>query len=127
MYNSRVRSNWLALGLDILQISCKIKVREIERPVRRNKLANIKSQIKRNKQSQAARLRNRVYRGSARTMIRKAQVALKTAGSAETAQVETLAAIKALDKAASKGVIHKNNAARRKARLMAKLNAIEVN
>lgn len=89
-------------------------------------MANIKSQIKRNKQSQAARLRNRVYRGSARTMIRKAQVALKSAETVETAQVETLAAIKALDKAASKGVIHKNNAARRKARLMAKLNAIEV-
>lgn len=89
-------------------------------------MANIKSQIKRNKQSQAARLRNRVYRGSARTMIRKAQVALKTVGSAENAQADTLTAIKALDKAASKGVIHKNNAARRKSRLMAKLNAIEV-
>ena len=114
------------LGLDIWRISCKIKVREIERPVRRNKLANIKSQIKRNKQSQAARLRNRVYRGTARTLVRKAQVAMKAADKVGGAFDETLAAIKALDKAASKGVIHKNNAARRKARLMAKLNAIEV-
>ncbi|MGB4594603.1 MAG: 30S ribosomal protein S20 [Anaerolineaceae bacterium] len=89
-------------------------------------MANIKSQIKRNKQSQAARLRNRVYRGTARTMVRKAQAAVKTAEKVEGAFDETLAAIKALDKAVSKGVIHKNNAARRKARLMAKLNAIEV-
>lgn len=90
-------------------------------------MANIKSQIKRNKQSQAARLRNRVYRGTARTMVRKAQTAMKTAKTVESAYDETLAAIKALDKAASKGVIHKNNASRRKARLMAKLNALNVN
>lgn len=88
-------------------------------------MANIKSQIKRNKQNQAARLRNRVYRGTARTMVRKAQAALKTAETSESAQAEMTAAIKALDKAVSKGVIHKNNAARRKARLMAKANAIE--
>ena len=117
--------HWYAIGLDIWKISSKIKVREIEGPVRRNKLANIKSQIKRNKQSQAARLRNRVYRGTARTMVRKAQVAIKTAEKVVGAYDETIAAIKALDKAAAKGVIHKNNAARRKARLMAKLNAIE--
>lgn len=87
-------------------------------------MANIKSQIKRNKQNQAARLRNRVYRGSARTTIRKALAALK-GEKAETAQADVVTAIKALDKAASKGVIHKNNAARRKSRLMAKLNTLE--
>ena len=84
-------------------------------------MANIKSQIKRNKQNQAARLR---YRGSARTTIRKALAAIKT-GKAETASEDVVTAIKALDKAALKGVIHKNNAARRKSRLMAKLNNLE--
>lgn len=87
-------------------------------------MANIKSQIKRNKQNQAARLRNRVYRGSARTFIRKAQSAIRTENS-ELAETEVLKAIRALDKAASKGVIHKNNAARRKSRLMARFNAIK--
>ena len=87
-------------------------------------MANIKSQIKRNKQNQAARLRNRVYRGSARTFLRKAQSAIRTED-AEKSQVEVQNAIRALDKAAAKGVIHKNNAARRKSRLMARYNSLE--
>ncbi|MBP7213070.1 MAG: 30S ribosomal protein S20 [Anaerolineaceae bacterium] len=86
-------------------------------------MANIKSQIKRNKQNSVARLRNRVYRGSARTYIRKAQVAINGKNT-ELAEAEVQKAIRALDKAAQKGVIHKNNAARRKSRLMARLNAI---
>ncbi len=85
-------------------------------------MANIKSQIKRNKQNQAARQRNRVYRGAARTFVRKAQSSIKS-GSADTAQADVANAIRALDKAAGKGVIHKKNAARRKSRLMARLNA----
>lgn len=89
----------------------------------RKKLANIKSQIKRNKQNQAARLRNRVYRGSARTFLRKAQSAIR-AEDTEKSQAEVLNAIRALDKAAAKGVIHKNNAARRKSRLMARFNSL---
>ena len=87
-------------------------------------MANIKSQIKRNKQSQAARLRNRVYRGSARTFLRKALSAIRTED-AEKSQADVVNAIRALDKAAAKGVIHKNNAARRKSRLMARFNAIK--
>jgi small subunit ribosomal protein S20 len=87
-------------------------------------LANIKSQIKRNKQNQAARLRNRVYRGSARTFLRKALSAIRTEDT-DKSQVEVQNAIRALDKAAAKGVIHKNNAARRKSRLMARYNCIE--
>ena len=87
-------------------------------------MANIKYQIKRNKQNQAARLRNRVYRGSARTFLRKAKSAIR-AEDAEKSQVEVLNAIRALDKAAAKGVIHKNNAARRKSRLMARYNSLE--
>ena len=87
-------------------------------------MANIKSQIKRNKQNQAARLRNRVYRGSARTFLRKALSAIRTEDT-DKSQVEVQNAIRALDKAAAKGVIHKNNAARRKSRLMARYNCIE--
>ncbi len=87
-------------------------------------MANIKSQIKRNKQNQAARLRNRVYRGSARTFLRKALTALRTEDT-EKSQGEVMNAIRALDKAAAKGVIHKNNAARRKSRLMARFNSLE--
>jgi len=87
-------------------------------------LANIKSQIKRNKQNAAARLCNRVYRGSARTFVRKAQSAVRNENT-ELAETEVLKAIRALDKAAAKGVIHKNNAARRKSRLMAHFNSIK--
>ncbi len=87
-------------------------------------MANIKSQIKRNKQNQARRVRNRVYRGSARTYMRKAETAIKT-GDSQASQAEVLQAIKVLDKAVTKGVIHKNNAARRKSRLVKKLNAMQ--
>ena len=87
-------------------------------------MANIKSQIKRNKQNAAARLRNRVYRGSARTYVRKAQAAVRSQDT-EVAEAEVVKAIRALDKAAAKGVIHQNNAARRKSRLMAQLNSIK--
>jgi small subunit ribosomal protein S20 len=83
-------------------------------------LANIKSQIKRDKQNGKQRLRNRVARGTARSFVKKAQTSIKT-GDAVEAKTETMKAIKALDKAAAKGVIHKNNAARRKARLMKQL------
>jgi small subunit ribosomal protein S20 len=82
-------------------------------------LANIKSQIKRNKQNEKRRLRNRNTRGSARTAVNQARAAFE-AGAPET-QEAVLKAISVLDKAAGKGVIHKNNAARRKGRLMKKL------
>jgi small subunit ribosomal protein S20 len=86
-------------------------------------LANIKSAIKRNKQNEKRRLRNRVYRGAARTLVTKANNAIVT-GEAETSKVAVAQAIKALDKAAEQGVIHKNNAARRKSRLMKRLNSL---
>lgn len=87
-------------------------------------MANIKSQIKRNRQNEKQRVRNRVYRGSARTAVRNARLVIET-GETEQAQEAILVAVKALDKAAAKGVIHKNNAARRKSRLMAQLNSME--
>jgi small subunit ribosomal protein S20 len=86
-------------------------------------LANIKSQIKRNRQNEKRRLRNRVFSGRARTFVRKARAEIQT-GDPEEARKATLEAISALDKAAEKGVIHKNNAARRKSRLMKQLAAL---
>jgi small subunit ribosomal protein S20 len=85
-------------------------------------LANIKSAIKRNKQNEKKRVRNRVYRGVARTFVARARVAI-SGKDTEVAKVATLEAIAALDKAAQKGVVHKNNAARRKSRLMKQLAA----
>mgnify|MGYP002680970854 FL=1 len=87
-------------------------------------MANIKSAIKRNKQNEKRRLRNRVYRGSARTFVARARVALARQD-LETMESATMAAVSALDKAAQKGVIHKNNAARRKSRLMKRLAALK--
>ena len=86
---------------------------------RRKTLANIKSQIKRNLQNEKRRLNNRNVRGAARTAVNQARAAF-TAEDPETKEA-VLKAISALDKAAEKGVIHKNNAARRKSRLMKKL------
>jgi len=85
-------------------------------------LANIKSQIKRNRQNEKKRLRNRAFRGSARAAVREARTTID-AGKPDQAAV--LEAISRLDKAAEKGVIHKNNAARRKSRLMKALAAVE--
>ncbi len=80
-------------------------------------MANIKSQIKRNRQNEQRRVRNRVVRGRTRTFVAKARTAVQ-GGDLEAARAATLEAIRELDKAAGKGVIHKNNAARRKSRLM---------
>ena len=87
-------------------------------------MANIKSQIKRNKQNEKRRLRNRVFSGRARTFVKRARLAIE-AGEKESAVAATQVAISALDKAAEKGIIHKNNAARRKSRLMKHLAALQ--
>lgn len=87
-------------------------------------MANIKSAIKRNKQNEKRRVRNRIYRGGARTYVRKARTSLE-GKDLQVAQQDTLEAISALDKAAEKGAIHKNNAARRKSRLMKRLAAMQ--
>lgn len=86
-------------------------------------MANIKSQIKRNRQNEKRRLRNRVFRGWARTAIRDARAAIDSGDA--TSKEAVLAAISRLDKAAEKGVIHRNNAARRKSRLMKALATLE--
>lgn len=87
-------------------------------------MANIKSAIKRNKQNEKRRLRNRYFKGRARAFVKKARVAIEEKG-LEDARQATIQAISALDKAAEKGVLHKNNAARRKSRLMRRLAKLE--
>jgi len=87
-------------------------------------LANTKSAIKRIKQNHKRRLRNRLVTGRARTFVKTAHAAME-AETPEEARTATLAAISALDKAAEKGIIHKNNAARRKGRLMRRLAKME--
>ncbi|MEJ5222930.1 MAG: 30S ribosomal protein S20 [Anaerolineales bacterium] len=87
-------------------------------------MANIKSQIKRNRQNEKRRLRNRIVRGATRSAVREARQALET-GNVEATKAAVIEAISKLDKAAEKGVIHKNNAARRKSRLMKKLAAMQ--
>ena len=86
-------------------------------------MANIKSQIKRNRQNEKRRIRNRVIRGRARTFVAKARTAVES-GNAEIATVAVAEAISSLDRAVQKGIIHKNNAARRKSRLMKHLAAV---
>jgi small subunit ribosomal protein S20 len=87
-------------------------------------LANIKSQIKRNRQNEKRRLRNRYARGITRAALTEAREAIQ-AGDIENSEATVSAALSALDKAAQKGILHKNNAARRKSRLMKKLAALK--
>ena len=87
-------------------------------------MANIKSAIKRNKQNEKRRQRNRIFRGRARTYVKNARDVISSEN-LEEARAATLQAISALDKAAEKGILHKNNAARRKSRLMKQLAALE--
>ncbi|MCC9310908.1 30S ribosomal protein S20 [Kitasatospora sp. RB6PN24] len=76
-------------------------------------MANIKSQIKRNKTNEKARLRNKAVKSELKTALRKAREAA-AAGETEKAAELARVASKKLDKAVSKGVIHKNQAANKK-------------
>ena len=87
-------------------------------------MANIKSAIKRIRSSARKQKRNRVVRGQARSAVKKVRVTLAE-GKRDEAQASLKEAISALDHAAGKGVIHKNNAARRKSRLMKQLNQLQ--
>ena len=82
-------------------------------------MANIKSQIKRNKQNLKAAERNKAVRSELKTRTKNALQAIDTG--ADDAAALTKAAVKRIDTAATKGVIHKNAAARRKSRLMKKV------
>jgi small subunit ribosomal protein S20 len=96
-------------------VRCSQAHRSKVRPV-----ANIKSQIKRNRQNEKRRLRNRSVRSELRTHQKAVEAAAGTDEEAEALR----AAMKKIDKAASKGVLHKNTAARRKSRLVARVQEL---
>jgi small subunit ribosomal protein S20 len=88
------------------------------------KLANTKSAIKRIKQNRKRRLRNRFFTGRARSSVKNARSVMES-GELEGAREATQKALSALDKAAAKGILHKNNVARRKSRLMSRLAKLQ--
>ncbi len=86
-------------------------------------MANIKSQIKRNRQNEVARERNKSVKSALKTSVRKFREAAD-AGNADEAKKLAADAGRALDKAASKGVIHKNQAANRKSSIQKQAAAL---
>ena len=91
--------------------------------VEANFVANIKSQIKRIRTNEAARQRNKAVKSALKTSVRKFREAAD-AGDRDTAQLALLDASRQLDKAASKGVIHKNQAANRKSAMATRAAAL---
>ena len=85
-------------------------------------MANIKSQIKRNRQNEKRRLRNKSVKSSLKTAIRKLHESA-AGGDADTTAALLREASRKLDKAVSKGVIHKNQAANRKSAIAKRLSA----
>ncbi|MDE3229355.1 MAG: 30S ribosomal protein S20 [Chloroflexota bacterium] len=88
-------------------------------------MPNIKSAKKRMRIEEKRRLRNNTVKSTVRTFLTKARGAITASPEAETTEEAIRAAISNLDKAVTKGVLHKNNAARRKARLMARLHTVQ--
>ncbi len=86
-------------------------------------MANIKSQKKRIKTNEKARQRNRAVKAELKTAVRRVREAVE-AGDAAAAQEKGLYACRLLDKAASKGIIHKNQAANRKSGVMNLVNSL---
>ncbi len=84
-------------------------------------MANIKSQIKRNRQNERRRVRNKAVRTSLKTAAKKVRAAA-VAGEGDAATTELRQAIKDIDKAASNGALHRRAAARRKSRLARAVN-----
>ncbi|MDO4242612.1 MAG: 30S ribosomal protein S20 [Actinomyces sp.] len=86
-------------------------------------MANIKSQIKRIKTNEKARLRNQSIKSELKTHVRRVREAVE-AGDKEAAAALLKTACRKLDKAVSKGVIHKNQAANRKSKLAKRVNSL---
>jgi small subunit ribosomal protein S20 len=86
-------------------------------------VANIKSQIKRNKQNEKAHQRNRAVKSELRTHVRKFREAVES-GDVAAATSALQVASRKLDKAVSKGVIHKNQAANRKSAIAKKFSEL---
>ena len=86
-------------------------------------MANSKQSKKRILINETKRLRNRPYRSAARSYVKKAELAIK-GGDQDSAVAAVGEALSMLDRVSSKGIIHRNNAARRKSRLMKKFNGL---
>jgi small subunit ribosomal protein S20 len=86
-------------------------------------MANIKSAMKRIRQSEKRRERNAAVRSTVRTAVKSARTAID-GGQADQAREALQRTIQVLDKAVTKGVIHRNTAARKKSRLARQLNAL---
>ncbi|RSZ62366.1 30S ribosomal protein S20 [Corynebacterium hylobatis] len=86
-------------------------------------MANIKSQIKRNLTNEKARVRNQIVRSSVRTELRKFRAAVD-AGDKGAAETQLRIASRALDKAVTKGVFHRNNAANKKSAMALAFNKL---
>ena len=84
-------------------------------------MANIKSQIKRNRQAEGLRAKNKAVRSALKTRVKRFEQAVES-GDAETAKEEYRVTAQALDKAAAAGIIHKNKAANKKSRLARRLS-----
>lgn len=84
-------------------------------------MPNIKSAKKRVKVTKVKNLQNKIFTSSLRSTIKKADVAITT--NAENKNETLIAAVKSIDKAVAKGILHKNTAARKKSRLTKKLNS----
>lgn len=87
-------------------------------------MANTKSAEKMIRASARKRVRNRPIKSAVRTAVTKARQAVSGADRPDAAEL-VQAAVKALDRAAQKGVLHRNSAARRKSRLMKRLDAVQ--
>lgn len=114
----RWKSGWLGADTQLKRSEGKLGFLEIET------MANHKSAIKRIRQNEKRRLHNRMYRNRTRTLVKNARTAIES-GDLEEAQKATSMAVRDLDKLASRGVVHKRNAARRKSRLMKQLAALK--
>lgn len=86
-------------------------------------MANIKSQIKRNRTNEIRRVRNKAAKAEVKTRIKTAVRAAETG--AETGAEDLRLAVKRLDKAAARGILHKNQASNRKSRLIRRINALD--
>ena len=86
-------------------------------------MANIKSQIKRDRQNEKRRMRNKAVRSSLKTESKKARAALAN-GEGEAVRAQLSTASREFDKAVSKGVLHKRTAARHKSRLAKAANQV---
>ena len=84
-------------------------------------MANIKSQIKRNRQNERLRLRNKAVKSEIKTRVKRALNSAEAG--AESTLDDLRVAVKRLDKAAAQGIIHKNQAANRKSRLARRIHA----